>query len=285
MGITTTQRASVSTGDAVGERTRGDDAFDRWTPQIDDRGAGYDLFGAHPAWIQRLLRFNAFFYDTWFRVESHGVHNIPASGSAIVVANHSGNYPFDGAMIWADVLRKTTPSRLLRPIAAHFMPTTPFLATLVARMGVVGGVRANVDHLLSTGELLLIFPEGIKGITKGFRERYRLRDFTPGHAEFAIRHQVPIIPLAVIGAEEQLPEIFGIPYGKFGVKRIPVPVVPFPLPVRYRLHYGEPIDVSASYAADVADDPEAVQDCARRVRATVQALVDEGLQQREGVFR
>lgn len=274
--------ASTQATVSAGEQSSG---TDRWTPTIDDRGAGYDLFGASAEWVTRLLKVNSFFYEKWFRVESHGIDHIPRSGPAIVVANHSGNFPIDGIMIWADVLRNTHPPRLLRPIAAHFMPTTPFISPLAARMGVVGGVRANVDYLLSHGELLLIFPEGISGITKGFRNRYRLRNFSAGHAEFAIRHQVPIIPLAVIGAEEQLPALFGIPYGKFGVKRIPMPIVPFPLPVRYRLHYGEPILLGDTYPPDAADDPSVVEECAQQLRAVVQTLVDRGLEQRPGVFR
>ena len=260
------------------------DPFERWTPTIHDDGSGYDLFGANRDWIQRLLKVNAFFYEKWFRVASHGIENVPATGPAILVANHSGNYPIDGIMIWADLLRKKTPPRLVRPVAAHFFPTTPFIATLCARMGVVSGVRTNVDHLLSRGELLLIFPEGIKGITKGFRRRYQLERFTHGHAEFAIRHQVPLVPVAVVGAEEQLPELLGIPYGRFGVKRIPIPVVPFPLPVRYHVHYGEPYDVSRDYPPDAADDPGAVEECASRMNSLVQDLVNAGLKQRKGVF-
>ena len=256
-----------------------------WAPAIHDDGHGYDLFGANVPWINRLARVNAFFYEKWFRVESNGIENIPKQGAAIIVANHSGNYPIDGIMVWADVLRNTHPTRLLRPIAAHFMPTTPFVATLAARMGVVGGVRTNVEHLLSQGELLLIFPEGISGITKGFGQRYKLRDFSEGHAEFALRYKVPVIPLAVIGAEEQLPEFFGIPYGKFGVKRIPIPLVPFPLPVRYHMYYGAPIYLHERFPADAADDPAVVNECAHITRDAVQQLVKHGLSLRKGIFR
>jgi 1-acyl-sn-glycerol-3-phosphate acyltransferase len=251
---------------------------------IHDAGAGFDTFGVHPGWVRRIERLVAFFYDKWFRVTSYNVHRIPTAGPVILVANHGGNLPIDAIMIWADVLRGTRPPRLVRPIGHHLIPTMPFLAPLAARMGVVGGTRANVAHLLANGELLLIFPEGVTGILKGWRKRYRLQNFTVGHAEFALRHRVPIIPVGVVGSEEQLPKLSDVPFGKVGIPMLPLPALPIPLPTHYYIRYGEPIRIYDDFPSQAADHPEVLEECAERIRRAVQALVDEGLKQRRGVF-
>ena len=255
-----------------------------WTPDIDDAGAGYDTFGANADWARRVAILNSLLYDNWFRVRSHGAQHIPQRGAGILVANHSGNLPFDGAMIWTDVLRRTQPPRLVRPIAHNVVPAMPVFSTLAARMGIVGGTRTNVERLLSRGELLLIFPEGVPGIIKPFSERYKLRGFTVGHAEFAIRHRVPIHPVAVIGAEEQWPALGTVPFGRSRLQRLAVPMLPFPLPVRYHLHYGPPLHIYKDYPPESADHPQVLDGCAERVRSVVQSMVDEGLRQRQGVF-
>ena len=110
-----------------------------------------------------------------------------------MAANHSGNVPLDGMMLWNDVLRHTRPPRVVRGIADHFVPALPFIGTIFARGGMVGGSRGNVRALLEAGELLMIFPEGTPGIIKPFHKRYQSKKFRVGHAELAIRHQVPVI--------------------------------------------------------------------------------------------
>lgn len=187
--------ARLSPGDR--ERLRG--------LRYQDAGHGYDPFGLHPGWIAAFTALWRPLYEGWFRVSSHGAGHVPAQGPAILAANHSGVWPIDGVMIYLDVLRHGDPPRVARPVADHFVPALPFVSTVFSRCGVVGGSRGNVHALLERGELLLIFPEGVPGISKPFRERYRLRPFRIGHAELAIRHRVPVVPVAVIGAEEQFP--------------------------------------------------------------------------------
>ena len=113
-----------------------------------------------------------------FRVISKGAENIPEFGSAILAANHSGNIPIDAMMLWNDVLRQTEPPRVARGIADHFVPALPFIGTLFARAGMVGGSAGNVRSLLDKGELLMIFPEGVPGIIKPWEERYQLVNFS-----------------------------------------------------------------------------------------------------------
>jgi len=251
-----------------------------------DAGHGFDAFGMHPSFVALGEVIVAPFYDKYFRVQSHGHEHIPSQGPAVLAANHSGNIPIDGMMLWLDVLRHTQPPRVARPIADHFVPSLPYLGTLFARGGMVGGSRGNARTLLNSGEMLMIFPEGVPGIIKPWAKRYQLQKFREGHAELAIRHQAPIVPVGVVGGEEQLPALFSSRrIGKlFGVPVMPVPAVPVPLPVRYHLYYGEPIPVHEEFKPEQADDPAVVKAVAARVQDAVGELVKRGLSERTGVF-
>lgn len=246
---------------------------------IHDAGHGYDVFGAHPPTVQRAVRWARPLYRNYFRVASHGVAHVPTDGPAILVANHSGTLPIDGAMLWMDVVQRT--GRILRPIADRFVPRMPFIGTMFARAGVVSGTQTNVRRLLETGELIAIFPEGTTGPGKPFRERYHLQAWRVGHAELAIRYRAPVIPVAIIGAEESWPVLFHIrALRAFGAPFVPVPRSPLPLPVQIHIHYGAPIPLHQAYPPTAADDPEAVAAGAETVREAVVALVERGLAER-----
>jgi len=253
---------------------------------LQDAGHGYDPFGANREWIGFGAGTVRFLYDHWFRVQSHGAYNVPPTGPVVLASNHSGTLPFDGAMIWMDVLENTSPPRLVRPVLDHFVPLLPIVGTYFARGGAVGGSRGNVRALLEAGEALLIFPEGVRGIGKPYRERYQLQHWTVGHAELALRHRAKVVPVAVIGAEEQMPQIARIERGAklFGAPYLPVPATPLPLPVRYHIHYGAPISLYERYAPEEADEPEVLRTAAEEVKRAVEALIARGLEAREGVF-
>lgn len=253
---------------------------------VRDGGHGFDELGASDRWVRAAARWLGPLHDRWFRVSAAGREHVPARGPAILAANHSGGLPWDGAMIWRDLLASPTAPRLVRPIADHFVPSLPFVGTVLARGGVVGGSGGNARALLERGEVLLIFPEGVPGIGKPFRERYRLRPFRVGHVELAIRHRAPIVPTAVIGAEEQMFELFRVRLGRAAAAPyLPVLVPPWPLPVRYHLLYGEPLDLAASHPPEDADDPDVLEAGAERVRAAVAGLIERGLRERRGWFR
>ena len=236
-----------------------------------DAGYGYDPFGAHRDWIVLAHGMTSWLYDHWFRVRSTGHENIPQAGAVILAANHSGGLPYDGAMIWTDVLRHTNPARVVRPVADYFVPRLPFVGAFMTRSGVVGGSVGNARALVELGEALLIFPEGTEGIVKPFWHRYRLATWTVGHVELAIRYRVPVVPVGIVGAEEQMPQVGRIPFGLLGVPYLPV-MFPVPLPVRYHIEYGKPIDFSHLDSA-VADRPERLDEAAARVRQAVERLV------------
>ncbi|AKF11756.1 lysophospholipid acyltransferase family protein [Sandaracinus amylolyticus] len=254
--------------------------------QLRDAGHGWDRLGMHPDSVKLSAATTRFLYDVWFRVDSRGAEHVPSTGPAILAANHAGLLPLDGMMLWADVLRQTSPPRVARMVADTFVPRLPFVGTAFSRSGVVGGTRGTVDRLLDDGELLGIFPEGVPGIAKPFAERYQLRPFRVGHAELAIQHGAPIVPVGIIGSEEQWPELARIEsFHAWGAPYLPIPATPIPLPVRYRIRYGAPIDPRGRFSARQADDPAAARTLAREVQAAVQALVDEGLRERKGIFR
>ena len=249
-----------------------------------DAGHGYDRFGLHPDYVAFGDALAGTIYDRYFRVQSTGSENIPSEGPAILAANHSGTIPLDGAMLWVDVVRNTQPPRVPRAVADYFVPSLPVLGTLFARCGVVGGSRGNVRALLEGGELLMIFPEGVPGIGKPFRDRYQLQEWRQGHCELAIRHRAPVVPIAIIGAEEQMPQLARLPFFE-PVPYIPITATPVPLPVRYHIHYGTPIPLHRDYRPEQADDADVVAEAALRVKAAVAGLIEQGLATRESVFR
>ncbi len=249
-----------------------------------DAGHGYDAFGMHPDVVAMGEAILGPLYDRYFRVISKGHEHIPATGPAIVAGNHSGALPADAAMAWLDVLRNSDPPRVARAVADHFVPMLPVIGMLFARGGMVGGSRGNARTLLESGELLLIFPEGVPGIAKHFKDRYRLQDWRVGHVELAIRHSAPVVPLGIVGPEEQMPQLGRIPIAFMGAPFIPITLTPLPMPVRYHLRYGPAIRTDLDYRPEHADDPGAVREASARVKAAVQALVDEGLRERTGIF-
>ena len=251
-----------------------------------DEGHGFDLFGLHPPTLATAVSAARPLYDRYFRVDSRGIENVPSQGPAILVANHGGMLPVDGAILCLDVVKRTDPPRIPRAIADHFVPRLPLVSTLMSRVGVVSGTRANVKHLLERGELIAIWPEGVSGPAKPFGERYKLQRWRVGFAELAIRYRAPVVPVAIIGAEESWPlalrlrelRVFGAPY-------LPIPAFPVPLPTHYHLRYGPAIRLDHGLVPSDADDPAIVAAAATRVHDAVEQLMADALRERPGVFR
>lgn len=252
--------------------------------QFADAGHGYDAFGMHRDFVGLGVKITSGLYENYFRVVSKGVEHLPPSGPAVIVANHSGTLPMDAAMLWADIVRKSEPARVPRPVADHFVPMMPVIGTMFARGGMVGGSRGNARTLLEAGEMIMIFPEGVPGISKHFRDRYRLADWRVGHVELAIRHGAPVVPVGIVGPEEQMPQIGKINLKLMGAPFIPITLTPIPLPVRYHILYGPPIPIPQLYRREQADDPGVVREASARTRAAVEALLQQGLSERKGIF-
>ncbi len=253
---------------------------------IDDAGHGWDRFGMSAEGVSLGLSVVRWAHDYYFRVVAHGAEHIPREGATILAANHSGMLPLDGFMLYANALLNTHPARVPRAIADYFVPGLPFVNVLFSRGGMITGSRGNVHAALEAGDLLELFPEGTRGIGKGWSRRYQLQRWTVGHAELAIRHRAAIVPVGIVGAEETLPQVARIDgIHSLGIPYLPIPGTPVPLPSRIHIHYGEPIDVAAEYEPAQSDEPGVLRELADRVRDEVAALIDHGLATRPGVFR
>lgn len=231
--------------------------------------------------------------EKWFRVEVRGADNIPTTGGALVVSNHSGTVPVDGLMTMLAI--HDTTGRFLRPLGADLVFRLPVVSSMARRSGATLACAEDAERMLSGGELVGVWPEGFKGIGKPFSERYKLQRFgRGGFVSAALRTGVPIVPLSVVGAEEIYPLVGNIPSlaRLLGVPYIPItpffpllgPLGMVPLPSKWLLEFGEPIRTD-EYDAVEAEDPMLVFDVTDQVRETIQQTLYTLLRERNSVFR
>ncbi len=249
--------------------------------------SGTDPFGLDPAWTKYALGCVTMLHRHYFRTSVFGQEHIP-KGRVLFIANHSGQLPIDAALIGASLFMDAEPPRFVRAMVEKWTQTLPFVSLLFARVGQVVGVPENAKRLLLEDEALLVFPEGARGIGKSFGERYQLQEFGLGFMRLAMETNTPIVPVAVIGAEEQY-----ISLGNFDslakLLRMPnFPVMPqlllpggaLPLPTKYRIYFGEPM----SFDGDHDDDDAVIEEKVWTVRATIQSMLHRGLRERTGIF-
>jgi 1-acyl-sn-glycerol-3-phosphate acyltransferase len=247
-------------------------------------GVPTDPHGLSPAWLRRAFPFFFALHRLYFRVTGEGRRHLPADGGAVLVANHGGVLPFDGAMLVTDVLLHTDPPRVPRALVDRFVAKLPWLREAFPRLGQVVGTREVFRQLLAAEELVLVFPEGTPGIAKPLPRRSRLETFHPGFVQEALRARVPVVPVAVVGADRQQPVLTDLrPLARvLGLPFFPVtPTFPWlgplgllPLPVHYHLVYGEPLHLHERYGPEAADDPELTARLAAEVRCGLQRTLD-----------
>lgn len=257
-----------------------------------------DQFGFDPELNSTLLMPAALaLYRSWFRVQSRGLDNIPEAGAALLVSNHSGVLPLDAIMLQAGVFAEHPGGRNLRLLGADLVYSVPVLSGLARRSGHTRADPAEALRLLEAGELVGVFPEGFKGIGKPFSERYRLQRFgRGGFARIALQAGVPIIPCAIVGAEEIYPMIgnsevlakaLRLPY--FPVTPLfpwlgPVGVIP--LPSKWIIEFGAPVPTWGLPGAGSGAEPDedVVAKLADQVRDTIQARLDDLVVERGPAF-
>jgi 1-acyl-sn-glycerol-3-phosphate acyltransferase len=246
---------------------------------------GFDPFGFHrdslkyAVWVGRLL------YKHYFRCAAHGLDAVP-TGRVLLCANHSGQLPFDALCVATAMLLEADPPRMVRTMVEKFVPSLPFASYLFTRWGQITGTPENCRRLLLDGEAILVFPEGVRGIAKPFSKRYQLQQFGLGFMRLALQTGTPVVPVAVIGAEEQAPAVNVKPLARL-VRAPAFPLMPFPpffpilpLPVKYRLYFGEPL----SFVGDPDDDDEIIDEHVRTVKNSIQSMIQMGLKERKHVF-
>jgi 1-acyl-sn-glycerol-3-phosphate acyltransferase len=229
----------------------------------------------------------------WFRIEVRGAENIPAEGGALIVSNHSGTVPVDGLMTMVSIHDQT--GRYLRPLGADLVFRLPFVGAVARKGGATLACNEDAERMLAGGELVGVWPEGFKGIGKPYSQRYKLQRFgRGGFVSAALRTQVPIVPLSVVGAEEIYPLVGNVPAlaRLLGVPYIPItPLFPLlgplglvPLPSKWLLEFGEPIRTD-EYDEGAAEDPMLTFNVTDQVRETIQSTLYSLLMQRESVFK
>jgi len=237
-----------------------------------------------------------FLYRYWFRVSVEGVENVPAQGGALLVSNHSGALPPDAPMIAKAIREEHSRPRALHLTVEHFFKGYPGLSMLVSKVGGVPAHPANVQRLLyDEGDLVLVFPEGRKGTEKLYKDRYRLRRFgRGGFVESAMRAGAPIVPVAVVGAEEAMPVFAHLNLLKRLTGLIYFPVTPaFPhfgplgilgyLPAKFVIRFLEPIPTDG-WGPEPWEDKALVQTVAEEVRACIQEELFDMLAVRKSVW-
>ena len=248
---------------------------------IDDFGYDAEL------WREILIPLGRPLYERYFRVRAIGVDRIPSSGPALLVGNHSGTIPVDAVMVQHAVATEHPQHRTVRNVAADLAFHMPFIGPLARKTGNAVACDEDTHELLRRGELVGVYPEGYKGVGKGWKERYKLQRFgRGGFIEVALRTRTPIVPVAVVGAEEAFPMIanakllaraFGFPYFPI-TPTFPLlgPLGLLPLPSRWLIEFGEPIPMD-EYAEDAAEDAMLVFDLTDRIRDTIQQMLYRNL--------
>jgi 1-acyl-sn-glycerol-3-phosphate acyltransferase len=238
-----------------------------------------------PDLVRALLPLALPLYSFYWRVDTFGIANIPTEGPAMLVANHSGTLPIDGAMLKVAVLKEHGRNPWL--LAGEIAFRVPGLRDLIRVAGNAPADREWSVRLMSEGELLGVFPEGYKGIGKGWAKRYQLQRFgRGGFVEVCIETGAPIIPTAIIGAEETFPMIGNLGWLARRIGTPYVPIVPnglLPLPSKWIIAFGEPIP-TIGYGPKAVDDAQLILELTEEVRATVQSLVNEHLAKRRRTF-
>ncbi|MFN0062137.1 MAG: lysophospholipid acyltransferase family protein [Myxococcaceae bacterium] len=244
---------------------------------------GVDPFGLDLDWALSAAAPLIWLYRHYFRVEVHDIAQVPA-GRVLLVGNHGGQLPLDGAMIAVSMLLEADPPRIVRSMVEKWVPSLPYVSTFMSRAGQIVGTPENCRRLLQSGESILIFPEGIRGMSKLWSQRYQLQDFGLGFMRLALETDTPIVPVAVIGSEEQAPAFANLrPLAKLiGFPAFPLTPwgLPLPLPTKYRLHFGKPMRFSGN-----ADDEDGELDKkVGEVKSALAALIAQGLEARSHVF-
>jgi 1-acyl-sn-glycerol-3-phosphate acyltransferase len=261
---------------------------------MSERSGEVDEFGMDEVVVRRAEPLLDFLLERWWRIDLPGIEDLPEAGPCLLVANGSGLLPYDGLMIAHAVARRHPAHVRPRFLVADWLITLPFAQPFLARLGGIRACRENAQRILRGGGWVVAFPEGAKGAAKVFRQRYRVQRFARGGVvRLAIESGAPLVPVAVVGAEETHPVLFKLrlPTRAFGLPFVPVtPTFPWlgplgllPLPSKWSIRFGEAISL-AHLEPEAASDDLLVSRLTSELRERIQALVEQGLAERPSVW-
>ncbi len=270
---------------------------DQWKSMLARRAKGeyevdpYGLDEEFTDWVRPVFRF---LYRFYWRVDTTGIGNVPGQGRALIVANHSGVLPWDGAMIMTSIWEEHAEPRYVRTLYLDWFTQVPWVAPMLTRTGQILAHPENGERLLHEDRLVAVFPEGLKGVGKLFKDRYKLARFgRGGFARMAIRTGAPIVPCAVVGAEEIHPNFRRLHLAEkiFNLPIVPMtPTFPWlgifgtiPLPSKWKIHFCDPVPTNR-YKPEDADNFLVVSKVSNQVRDSIQKKIHELLAERKGVF-
>jgi 1-acyl-sn-glycerol-3-phosphate acyltransferase len=253
-----------------------------------------DEFGADQGMIEIFRPFFQFLYYNYFRVKAEGMFHVPSQGPAILVANHAGVLPYDGSMVHLAVYNEHQSRRDVRFLVDDFVFRLPLVGTIVQR---TGGIRANPENatrLIRHGHVVMVFPEGVRGMGKTYDQRYQLQQFgRGGFVRLALRTGAPIIPVAIIGSEEIHPLIWK---SHQLAKPLHLPFMPFtptfpwlgplgvvPLPSKWHIIFGQPVHLDHLRPSD-AENQELVSNETEQIRGIIQRMIDKALVKRKSMW-
>ena len=277
------------------ERTAGEGVHGQRFKDMSSREDVIDEFGFDSAFFREVEPILEFFFAKYFRVTTSGFSSIPTDSSGLLVVNHSGVMPLDVVMLLYAIYRDPRIKKHLRVLLEDMVYYFPFLGTMLNRMGGVRACRENAERLLKSNGLVAVFPEGVHGTGKLFKRRYQLQRFgRGGFVKLALKTRVPIIPVAIIGAEESYPMLSKVGWfsRSLDIPFFPItPLFPFfgpfgltPLPSRWLIRVGAPIHIHEKYGEEDARDRFLINRLTEEVRATIQEMVKESLDERGPVF-
>jgi 1-acyl-sn-glycerol-3-phosphate acyltransferase len=242
---------------------------------------GYDPWGFNPDVARRALLVLGLFYRYYFRARTYGIERLPA-GRMLVIGNHAGQIAIDAAMIGVATVLDADPPRPLRGMGEYWLPTLPFFNVFMARVGGVVGTPKNCIDILEHGEAVIAFPEGVRGMNKPFSQRYQLQEFGYGFMRLALQTNTPIVPVAVVGSEEQVPSLANLmPLARLlGMPAFPLVTTLFPYPVRYHIYFGEPME----FRGNSNDEDEVIGKKVAQVKERIHDMLQAGLRQRRSWF-
>ncbi len=253
-----------------------------------------DDWGYDPEILEAVKPFFQFLYQRYWRVEVSGIENIPAEGRAMLVSNHSGQLPFDGSMVGLAVLNEHPQARLVRTLYASWFPTLPLISSLFTKAGQAMANEENALRLLEEEQLVAVYPEGIKGVGKLYKERYRLARFgRGGFVRTALKAGAPIIPVAVVGAEETyislakselIARLIGFPFFPITITWPWLGLLGFiPLPTKWTIRFGEPVETT-NYAPSSAENSMLVSQLTDQIRNLIQEMIYQRLAERKSIL-